>query len=384
MSYRKPGWTSFLRHHGPDFLKWIEEENILLSKFDALATALYSLLHDRILTTEAGQDVWRAVPYVLARCNEQDTYEKPGAADAYAWLHLLERYVRTWLALEKLVEACCIPLARHGIRALDVGTGPGPSGFAIHDFYSAMTEFSEQTGKLKWRQPAAVTCVESSYSTNWLRHHLAEIIYARSQQKSKGVIKMCHALQDFGKILPTQERKASRKHLLWEDVYFDEVLGVEESRHSPDEANQIAQSLHRYRLITFSNFLTSKKMVKETFRSNLDVIFRDANPGTAVLVLGAKDNHYPQIYKEVDCIAEQAGFQRKIAGERISVQDSGIADRIFEEGLQFYKHLQYLAPNKNPTAPKTKRVCDYFENEIPDYPTTPQLRAYRKYRYTMQ
>ena len=308
MSFRKPGWTSFLRHQGPDFLEWIEAENILLRKFDALATALYSLLQDRISTTGAAQAVWKAVPYVMACCNKQDTYEKPGAADAYAWLHLLERYVRTWLALEKLVEARCIPLAKHGIRALDVGTGPGPSGFAIHDFYSAMTEFSEQTGNLKWRQPAEVTCVEHSYSTNWLRHHLAETMYAESQRKSAGVIRMCHALPDFGKIRPTQERKAYRKHLLWEDVYFDEVYGVEESWYSADEADQIAQSLHQYRLITFSNFLTTKKMVKETFRSNLDDIFRDANPGTAVLVIGAKKEPYPQIYKEVDCIAKQADF----------------------------------------------------------------------------
>ena len=380
MSFRKPGWTNFLRHQGLDFLKWIEEENILLSKFDALATALYSLLHGRICTAKAAQNVWRAVPDVLARCNEQDTYEKPGAADAYAWLHLLERYVRTWLALEKLVKARCIPLAKHGIHALDVGTGPGPSAFAVHDFYSAMTKFSEQTGNSKWCQPADVTCVELSRNTNWLRHHLAEIIYARSQHKSKGVIKMCHAWPNFGKIMPRQQREERRKRLL-DDVYCDEVLGVEESWHSPGEAHQIAQSLHRYRLITFSNFLTTENTVNK-FKPNLVDIFRDAHPGTVILVLGAKGKHYPTIYKEVDHIAKQAGFQLKIAGKRISAQDSAIADRIFKEGLQFYKHLQCLAPNKNPEKKVTQKVCEEFENGKLCFSSS-QLRAYRKYRYTM-
>ncbi len=376
MCFRKPGWTSFLRHQGPDFLKWIEKENILLRKFDALATALYSLLKARINTTEAAQAVWRTVPDVLARCNEQDTYEKPGAFDAYAWLHLLERYVRTWLALEKLVEACCLPLAKHGIRALDVGTGPGPSAFAVHDFYSAMTEFSEQTGNLKWRQPAKVTPVDLSHSTNELRYQLEQ-----SLRKSEKVIIQYDVLPNFGNIMPRQEREALRERLLYEDVYFDEDHGEEESWYSADEINHIVQSLHRYRLITFSNFLTTEDTVNK-FRPNLDGIFRDARTGTVILVLGGKGKKYQKIYKKLDCIAEQTGFQRKVVEERISAKDSGLAERIYKEGWRFYKHLQCLAPNENPKARETRKVCQEFKNGKLCFHSS-QLRAYRKYRYTM-
>ena len=108
------------------------------------------------------------MPAVLSRCNEQSTYEMPKAPETYAWLHLLDRYVRTWLALELLVKKSCIAMGEDGVRALDIGTGPGPAGFAVHDFYTAMVEFSELYNNLKWRQPPHITCVELDPGTNSL------------------------------------------------------------------------------------------------------------------------------------------------------------------------------------------------------------------------
>ena len=251
------------------------------TKFEALAAALWTLLQDAIRSPEDACAVWRATPAVLARCNEQATYEIPGAAAAYAWLHLLDRYAQTWSALEKLVTAGCLPLAKHGVRALDVGTGPGPSAFAVYDFYAAMTEFATQTGNTQWRQPPAITCVEFDSNTNHLRHHLAEILFKQSEQQSKGVLAMCHALSDFRAIVPRAERKRLQETLRWtEDEYFDEVANewTSDLRYSADEANDIAQSLHRYRLIVFSNFLTTVRAVT-TFELNLVDILADAQPG---------------------------------------------------------------------------------------------------------
>ena len=176
MNSRRAGWTFLLKQDGPDFLAWVRDEQMLSRRLDILAAALSSLLHEWIRTPEEAHDVWMAVPEVLGRCNEQATYEKPGAASAYAWLHLLDRYVRTWLALERLVQCACLPMGRDGVRALDVGTGPGPAAFGIHDFYASMVQFSEVRDEPKWRQPADVTCVEFDASTNHFRHQLAEVL----------------------------------------------------------------------------------------------------------------------------------------------------------------------------------------------------------------
>ena len=65
-------------------------------------------------------------------------------------------------------------MGKYGVRALDVGTGPGPAAFAILDFYTAMSEFSEITYRPRWRQPPYVTCVELDRNANHFRHLLAE------------------------------------------------------------------------------------------------------------------------------------------------------------------------------------------------------------------
>ena len=204
MSSRRQGWTGLLEREGAEFLAWAMEERVLSTKFSLLATAVTTLLRGSVRTPEEAHDVWGAVPAVLSRCNEQDTYDMPGAACAYAWLHLLERYVRTWLALERLVQKSCLPMGKNGVRALDVGTGPGPAAFAIHDFYAAMVEFSEKTDNPKWRQPAQLTCFEFDGSTNHFRHLLAKILFQQAGRESEGVLSMTSALHDFGEFEPTR------------------------------------------------------------------------------------------------------------------------------------------------------------------------------------
>ena len=197
MSVQKPGWTNLLRLEGTDFLTYIREQGTLQEKFSVLSEALYRHLCREVRTERDAQQVWEAVPDVLERCNEQATYDKPGADWAYAWQHLLDRYVRTWVALEYLVEKSCIPMGKSGVSALDVGTGPGPSAFAIHDFYTAMVDFSDKKRNSKWRPAAFVTCVELDRKSNRLRHLLAETMSEMSQRKSEGLLGICSALPDF-------------------------------------------------------------------------------------------------------------------------------------------------------------------------------------------
>ena len=380
MNTRNQGWTRLLIQEGADFLTWVETQRALSEKFDVLATALSSLLWEKVRTAEEASDVWKAAPAVLKRCNERETYELPGAACAYAWLHLLDRYVRTWFALELLVEKHCLPMGKNGVSALDVGTGPGPSAFAIHDFYASMTEFSRTWKNSKWRQPPHVTCVEFDENSNHLRHLLAEKLFEQSQRESEGVLAMCHNLSDFGKLEPSRERKESLQALRnAEETYFDEVAGqwTSDQLYLPDEANDIAQSQHRYRLITFSNFLTTVKTVK-CFEPNLVDVLRDAAPGTVLLVLGGKNCPYPKIYRYTDRLAKPAGFELEIHRETVSCKDSEFACRVFEEGRRFYEFLQRLSPNEDSA---TEEIRKEFEGPAPGHFSSSEIRAYRKHRY---
>lgn len=378
MSIQAQGWTDLQRHEGSDFLNWIKDNKTLGKKFDVLANALRIFLQRNIRTANDACAIWTAAPAVLSRCNELATSEIPGAPAAYAWLHLLDRYVRTWLALKRLIKENCLPMGKDGVRALDIGTGLGPSAFAIHDFYSAMVEFSEVSGNSKWRQPVHLTCVEFDAGTNHLRHHLAEIMYEEGGRKSKDVLAMCNALPDFSRFHPTQERKQSFQYLRnQEDEYYDEVANewTSEPRYSPDEANAMAQSLYRYRLFAFSNFLTTPELVKR-FEPNLADSLCDAHPGSVVLVLGGKGGSYPEIYNSVDRLAVTAGFQLKVESHFVSSSDSEVSDRVYEEGRRFYEFLKKLAPNECNNK-EIRAIKAHFEKSPRSAPSS-QVWAYRK------
>ena len=271
-------------------------------------------------------------------------------------------------------------MGRYGVNALDVGTGPGPAAFAIHDFYSSMMEFSGAHGNPQWQQPANVTCVEFDQRTNHLRHLLAETVFEKGQRISEGVLALCFALSDFGKLEPSRERKEYLRYLLnSEYTYFDEERNQWESylEYLPDEANAMAGSLHRYRLITFSNFLTTVKAVKR-FEPNLSDVLRDAQPGSVLLVMGGKKGPYPEIYRFVDELAKPSGFKRRVAAVTVSCSESKVAESVFDQGRQFCEYLQGLAENNDAS---TKRVREHFQKrDLPDFPSS-EIRVYRKHRY---
>lgn len=377
MGVGKRSWTDLLRRNGPELLQWLSARSALHINFNAFATALQTLLLSRISTSDDARDVWDATSAVLSRCNEQSTYEMGGAPYAYAWLHLLDRYTRTWRALEHLVAASCLPLARNGVRVLDVGTGPGPAAFAAYDFYAAMTQFSRDRGLLQFNQPPAITCVEFDPGTNHLRHHLAEVLFGQTDRQNTGVLAMCNALSDFRDIAPSEERARLKRRLLWEeDEYFNEDRNEwdSESRYSAAEANNIAQSLHRYRLIIFSNFLTSVGAIR-SFEPNMIDVLSDAQPGSVILVLGGKGGPYPMIYDYVDRLATGSDFQLVVADQPVSSADTAVADAVFAEGAAFYNHLQCLAPD---SSEDTRLVRLHFTgNRQPA--AASHIRAYRKY-----
>ena len=271
MNTQRQSWTHLQRDKESVFLDWIEQNQILQKQFNVLAKALNCLLTRHVHTVTDAIDVWKAIHAVRYKLNELSTYKKAGAVNAYAWLYLLERYVRTWFALERLLTENCLPMGKHGVRVLDIGTGPGPSVFAINDFYNAMVEFAALKQDEMWKQPVEITCVERDCRTNQFRHHLAELIYQYQEGESKNVLSICNALPDLGKIHPVQERTQRFQYLRNEEnEYYDEVSDewTSELEYSLDEAHRTAQSLHRYRLFVFSNFLTTMEVL-ERYEQNI-------------------------------------------------------------------------------------------------------------------
>ena len=204
---------------------------------------------------------------------------------------------------------------------------------------------------------------------------------------------MCNARPDFKEVLPSYERKQLEQSLRNEqEYYFDEVEEewASESRYTLEDANWIAQSSYRYRLITFSNFLTSPKMiqpaspatVQQTVRPNLDDILQDAVPGSVLMVLGGKGKRYDSIYTDVDRIARGAAFQPKVVDKTVSHADSEVAEQVYATGKQFFQFLEpHIAHHASEDTCEQNDVREHFGTS-PDRAHSSALRVWRKYRFT--
>lgn len=377
MKTTKLGWTGLQRRHGAEFLRWLGESKALRTGFDALAGNLHALLGERVQTKEDALKVWTAVPSVTGKCDDPNTYETPEAASAYSWLHLPSRYVRTWLALQELVKQCRLPMGKEGVRALDVGTGPGPSAFATHDFYAAMTAYAEVNGIELWRQPSHVTCAESSAAMNSFRHHLTERMAMDGAPRS--VLAICSDIGKFERVRPKKTRKALNESLRREeDTYYDEERNqwVSEPVYTRDEANEIANKQHRYRLFTFSNFLTDTTIVDD-LKLNLTDILNDAHAGSVLLIIGGKEGKYLEIQEKVADLAGKAGFSRPRQQPRVSSQDAAMHDVVYAEQVRFYRRLKRIAGDL-PDLDDVKWLKKYFERGKADSWGTSAVHAYRK------
>ena len=282
-------------------------------------------------------------------------------------------------ALERLVDNCCLPTGDFGVRALDIGTGLGPSSFGICDFYNAMTEFLKKRDRHHWRQTTKVACVELSVGINQIRHSLAEILDGQSQSKYGSVFEVSPTIEDFKEFQSATESRQFFQYLCSQtDEYLEGVLNLcaSDTTYLPNEANDIAQLLHRYRLLTLSNFLTTPYTV-DRFKPNLKESLQDAALGTVLLIIGSNVEEYSPVYKRIVRLAKLAGFRPKIFGESIASFQSGILDCVFKIGREIFNHLEKLAPNRDP---KTRKVREYFKDSRLSSPGS-QIWAYRKDHY---
>ena len=114
-------------------------------------------------------------------------------------------------------------------------------------------------------------------------------------------------------LFPTQERKQFENSLRneYEEYYNEQRNEWDADRlYTTEEANREASTHHRYRLFTFSNFLTTLDMVS-TFQENIEEILADAHAGSVLFMIGARGGRYPAIRERIAKLAEDGGFRRR-------------------------------------------------------------------------
>jgi SAM-dependent methyltransferase len=270
-----------------DRLLWTPEGR----RFVELSLLVEGYLLNRLgENAELGADVASQLLNVLKRC-DTITYNEPGAADAYALLHFLDRYHRFQLTYAHLHLNGLMPLKGTGIDLLDVGTGPGPSMFAASDFYSERFGQADVLNSDQRRPAFKIDYAERSVEFRRWLHHFTEYANFYSPTSKRWDVPYHHGtFHDFS------------------NIEFDQEL----SDWGPDEdgggdhVHYVRR--HHYDLITFSNFLTTGDQVTQ-FRDELQNCARFLRHKGILLVVGATDASAK--YKEV-----YDALSRVIIGQR--------------------------------------------------------------------
>jgi hypothetical protein len=229
---------------------------------------------------------------------------------------------------------------------------------AIRDFYAQMTAWAAETGHDRFRQPTFITCYERSEQWNAFRHRFGEYLL--------DYLDLIHARPDFMSFDPARDRDAYRRRLRDEE-YFDETTGTWEAEYTATEINDEVQRHERYRLLVFSNVLTTKDITKG-FEEALRDGFEDLRPGAQVMVLGYD---YPAIYSFLDKLAAECGLTVHLADERVSASRSDAQETIRLAGTRVYAHLSALVD----TSELPQRIRDSFGDSVP-WRSESRLRVY--------
>ncbi|TMA92173.1 MAG: hypothetical protein E6J74_20785 [Deltaproteobacteria bacterium] len=351
MALNRPshGWRTVVQRHRRTFLNYLDTERARLSSLEVLARDLTAFLQNLIRTGDDAIAFWEAVPRVISDCDNQETYELPLAPAAYSWLYLLDRYARTWYALEHLFNTACFPLARYGVNVLDIGTGPGPSVLAIGEFYKHLSAFGTVMQESAFEQPCRLTEVELSWLNNSFRGHFRE--FARRSFEGLTLI------SDLNSIDPREERRRLRERLLDEEVWG---------------ANEEAQLIHRYRFVVISNFITNPEKL-ELFEVSLRRILSDLQPGSVVLLIGGSGGHYPKLQEAFDRLVFESGLRLRVAGTKVR---SRVADTevILTAARTIADHVVRLHPMPRDVSISVQPALDGRE----PWGGRSSIRAYRR------
>ncbi len=312
--YRTLSWHRLLNRHKQEFLAWMDENGTRLKMFNKLAEDLEQyVIHCltigpfyegrlsliRLRPTYFCEQFANCIPDVFTNCDDPHMYEQYMAAQAYAHVHLLERYRRFWDVLISLLEAAVLPMSEKNLQVLDVGTGPAPALYAVSDFYQALHDFAHEQGYISLiTSTPKLDGIELSYNMRHFMHIFSEMSY-RTNGPYRVTFGQFEGLS-FGKLRSDKRRALISREADEQDTSEEYAKEYVDFMHSFDH-------LYRHHLIIFSNFLTKGDVVAN-WQKELRSTFGTLCHGGIVVVVGGSGEKYDPIYQAVRDIAKNIGL----------------------------------------------------------------------------
>jgi hypothetical protein len=275
---------------------------------ERLISALERYLLDYCLNNkQAAMEFLDRLPDIYGMCNEE-IYDRPMVAEAYSYIHMVSRYCNWWDTFAKMFDAGWLPMRESGLRALDVGAGPGPATYALLDFTRALDQAvleSDSAGEFKdlVAPRPDVVMVESSRAMSHFVHRLSE-------ERGLGGPYGARFNDFFGlRLVRTREMNARLRESLISKIMDEWDVGWDGAEWILREDYTGWHEPERYHLCMISHFLTTNGIITDAADA-LEGVKRALPPGGTIAVVGyaGRGVTYDPIYKELG--RQMAGLQR--------------------------------------------------------------------------
>jgi len=278
---------------------WLIESDFLYKRFDLLTNVMIEYIRKKLYNAEVAGEVASEFSNVLKSCDEID-YNKDSTAIAYSILHFLPRYHRFQLVFNNMLENDLIPLKNKPINILDIGTGPGPTLFALSDLYLSLNLFGKKYNIEKLiKQEYIPDYVERSRGfRNWL-HHFTEIANWLNAHEDNWIVPYHHGtFHDF------------------KNIRFEEYYNHSNLNNNGQTIIEVRQKKYRFNLILLSNFLTQIKQVEE-LKKELQNCMRYSRDQGKLVVVGAsgsvdQNKDYVEMYENIKRIITKEDYSNHI------------------------------------------------------------------------
>lgn len=289
-------WRQLQKTLGPAILQRMNDDDVGLKCLSRVANTLVDVFQVCVTSEDplSARATWDAVPLTRSECSDLRLLDSVERVLAYALNWFLDRYWRTWFALDQLLCESMLPMGTRGVHCLDVGSGPGQSAFATQDYYEAIRRVAGSLGLDAFHdQTTEVYTSECLSNMSSFANCFAELSGRPGPFRP--------IVPDFAAYSPDADRRVLFERLRDEWVQGDDPCDWWPVR-SPAAAHEEANMLHRYRLVTVGNVLTDFELLGR-FSDSLTWLFHDCGPGTLFLVFGAGGKKYAKIY---DSLIEHA------------------------------------------------------------------------------
>jgi hypothetical protein len=299
-------------HFFLQFFEWLEARDELFRRFELLAAQVESYILEQVLWSKDNTAlVAENFEDVISHCDTVD-YDAPGVVEAYSILHFLDRFHRFQLIYLKLLEEGLLPIKSFPIDVLDVGTGPGPTLFALSDIYSSLKLFGAEVSDERLTN-LTFTSDYVEYSKNfreWLHHFTEHSNYNVAHRATPMLDREWKVPYHFGSF---RDFRGLDLRKVKTDDFESRIRDIERyydyADESPPERRYIIEEVlasewknrFRYDLIIFSNFLTKNDQVMQLANELRSAGLALRNRGV-IVVVGGRGGKYQNIYPTISNI----------------------------------------------------------------------------------